>query len=213
MRDENTKKSKLSWSKKLIRKWFNIKSKTEEFQAEHEVVYGGGDVEWRNSFSEREPCTIKKSRTEKSRKSTERIGRTEKSRKSTERVRRGRVDLDHPQIINVQNYSMFVATWNVGGKSPTSNLNLDDFLHSSPPADIYVLGFQEIVPLNAGNILGAEDNGPAKKWLALIRKTLNNLPGSSGGGGYYTPSPIPNPITKGVIFPPSIIPNTVQLEG
>ncbi|KAI8010144.1 Type IV inositol polyphosphate 5-phosphatase 7 [Camellia lanceoleosa] len=196
MRDENTKKSKLSWSKKLIRKWFNIKSKTEEFQAEHEVVYGGGDVEWRNSFSEREPCTIKRSRTEKSRKSTERIGRTEKSRKSTERVRRGRVDLDHPQIINVQNYSMFVATWNVGGKSPTSNLNLDDFLHSSPPADIYVLGFQEIVPLNAGNILGAEDNGPAKKWLALIRKTLNNLPGSSGGGGYYTPSPIPNPIVE-----------------
>lgn len=37
--------------------------------------------------------------------------------------------------------SVFVATWNVGGKSPSSNLNLDDWLHSAPPADIYVLGY------------------------------------------------------------------------
>ena len=32
---------KLSWSKKMVRKWFNIKSKTEDFQAD-EVKYGGG---------------------------------------------------------------------------------------------------------------------------------------------------------------------------
>ena len=50
--------------------------------------------------------------------------------------------------------------------------------------------------MNAGNVLGAEDNGPAKKWLALIRKTLNNLPGNSGSGGCYTPSPIPEPIVE-----------------
>lgn len=56
--------------------------------------------------------------------------------------------------------------------------------------------FQEIVPLNAGNILGAEDNGPAKKWLDLIRKTLNNQPGSSRSFGNYTPSPIPEPIAE-----------------
>jgi hypothetical protein len=34
--------------------------------------------------------------------------------------------------------------------------------------------FQEIVPLNAGNVLGAEDNGPAAKWLSLIRQALND---------------------------------------
>lgn len=39
--------------------------------------------------------------------------------------------------------------------------------------------FQEIVPLNAGNVLGTEDNGPAKKWVALIRRTLNSLPRTS----------------------------------
>lgn len=62
---------------------------------------------------------------------------------------------------------------------------------------IFTIRFQEIVPLNAGNILGAEDNGPAKKWLSLIRKTLNNGPGSSGGSsGCYTPSPVPDPIAE-----------------
>ncbi|URE05182.1 inositol-1,4,5-trisphosphate 5-phosphatase', partial [Musa troglodytarum] len=33
--------------------------------------------------------------------------------------------------------------------------------------------FQEIVPLNAGNVLGPEDKGPAGKWLSLIRQVLN----------------------------------------
>lgn len=56
------------------------------------------------------------------------------------------------------------------------------------------LRFQEIVPLNAGNVLGTEDNGPARKWLALIRKTLNSLPGTSEG--FHTPSPIPDPIVE-----------------
>ncbi|GAA0171982.1 hypothetical protein Leryth_005792 [Lithospermum erythrorhizon] len=181
MRDENSKKSKLSWSKKLVRKWLNIKGKTEKFHADE--VYGGGEVEWRNSISEREPYLTKKTK-------------IEKSSKSLERPRRARADLNNPHIINVQNHSIFVSTWNVGGRSPSTNLNLDDWLHSSPPADIYVLGFQEIVPLNAGNILGAEDNGPAKKWISLIRKTLNNSPGTSGGGGYYTPSPVPDPLVE-----------------
>lgn len=98
-----------------------------------------------------------------------------------EHLPRGSVNLDLPKIVNVQNYRLFVSTWNVGGESPLNNLNLDEWLHSSPPADIYVLGFQEIVPLNAGNILGAEDSGPAKKWITLIGETLNSGPGTSGG--------------------------------
>ncbi|RRT54852.1 hypothetical protein BHE74_00036715 [Ensete ventricosum] len=84
---------------------------------------------------------------------------------------------------------IFLSTWNVGGKSPPRNLNLEEWIHASPPADIYVLGFQEIVPLNAGNVLGAEDNVPAKKWLALIRKTLNTLPGTYSCGSYSISSP------------------------
>ncbi|XWS65417.1 hypothetical protein CRYUN_Cryun05aG0111100 [Craigia yunnanensis] len=70
-------------------------------------------------------------------------------------------------------FRVFVATWNVGGKSPDSKLNLYDILQVREESDIYVLGFQEIVPLNAGNVLVIEDNEPAVKWLALINQSLN----------------------------------------
>lgn len=56
--------------------------------------------------------------------------------------------------------------------------------------------FQEVVPLNAANILGTEDNGPAKKWVNLIRTTLNNRPGSSDSNACYTPSPVPDPVAE-----------------
>lgn len=36
-----------------------------------------------------------------------------------------------------------------------------------------VYRFQEVVPLNAGNVLGAEDSRPIPKWEAIIRRTLN----------------------------------------
>ncbi|XP_058778446.1 type IV inositol polyphosphate 5-phosphatase 7-like [Vicia villosa] len=189
MNDVYTNKTKLSWSKRMVRKFFNIKCKTQEDTTTHPreafASRGGHGLEFRSrsSLSEREPCTIKKSK-------------TEKFSRSSDHVRRARMNLDHPRIIDVHNYSVFVATWNVAGRSPPSNLSINDWLQASPPADIYVLGFQEIVPLNAGNILGAEDNGPAKKWLALIGNTLNNLPGTSGGNGYYTPSPIPQPVVE-----------------
>ncbi|RWW56686.1 hypothetical protein BHE74_00036575 [Ensete ventricosum] len=40
-----------------------------------------------------------------------------------------------------------------------------------------------------------EDNGPAKKWLWLIRKTLNS-PDTCGSDSYHTPSPVPDPILE-----------------
>lgn len=38
---------------------------------------------------------------------------------------------------------------------------------------LQIVSFQEIVPLNAGNVLVVEDNEPAAKWLALINQSLN----------------------------------------
>uniref|UniRef100_A0A7C9CQZ8 Inositol polyphosphate-related phosphatase domain-containing protein n=1 Tax=Opuntia streptacantha TaxID=393608 RepID=A0A7C9CQZ8_OPUST len=181
MTDGSSKKNKLSWPKNLVKKWFNIKGKAEDFHAD-DVFFRGCDEDWRNDFLDRGACTVKKSKTEIS------------NRRGSDRVRRSKIDSDASHVTDVQNYRIFVATWNVAGKSPPGHLNLEDWLHTSPPADIYVLGFQEIVPLNAGNVLGTEDNGPAKKWLALIRRTLNSLPGASDG--YHTPSPIPDPIVE-----------------
>ncbi|XP_024313457.1 type IV inositol polyphosphate 5-phosphatase 6 isoform X2 [Brachypodium distachyon] len=147
--------------------------------------HGGGEAR-RVSFSasEASTSTAKKSRNDRS------------SKRSGDRFRRGRNDFDPARMTEVQDYRIFAATWNVGGKSPPRGLNLDEWLHSSPPADIYVLGFQEIVPLNAGNVLGTEDNIPAKKWVSLIRRTLNKNPGASGYGGYHTPSPVLDPVVE-----------------
>lgn len=77
-----------------------------------------------------------------------------------------------PQTI-IQDFRVFVATWNVGGKTPDIDLRLEEFLQVEGSSDIYVLGFQEIVPLSAGNVLVVEDNEPAAKWLALISHALN----------------------------------------
>ncbi|XP_010558235.1 PREDICTED: type I inositol polyphosphate 5-phosphatase 10 [Tarenaya hassleriana] len=80
----------------------------------------------------------------------------------------------------VQSLRVFVATWNVGGKSPHAGIALDGLLHARDEFDVYVLGFQEIVPLNAGNVLVIEDNEPAAKWLALINQALNNPSNGTG---------------------------------
>ncbi|XP_076914197.1 type I inositol polyphosphate 5-phosphatase 4-like [Bidens hawaiensis] len=171
---------KVSWPK-TIKKWFNVKNKAENFHAD-DFIYGGRDEVWRNNFSEKEVCSIKKSRKTRTERS---------SRRSANYPQTNKIDPDHAQVRDIDNYRVFVATWNVAGKSPTNGLNLEDWLHTSPCAHIYVLGFQEIVPLNAGNVLGTENNGPAKKWLALIRNTLNTLPETTNG--LHTPPPVPNP--------------------
>ncbi|XP_074558481.1 type IV inositol polyphosphate 5-phosphatase 7-like [Curcuma longa] len=180
MRDDDPKKSKLSWSKAFVKKWFNIKSKGQDNHVDK--IVSKDSRQWKADISEREACTLKKSR-------------TDRLLREINHVRQGRFDPHSDQITDIQDYKIFVATWNVGGRSPPKNLNLLDWIHASSPADIYVLGFQEIVPLNAGNVLGTEDNGPAKKWLWLIRKTLNS-PDTCGSDSYHTPSPVLDPILE-----------------
>ena len=51
------------------------------------------------------------------------------------------------------------------------------------------LRFQEIIPLNAGNVLGPEDSGPASTWLNLIHQALNSNTSSSSGENSPTCSP------------------------
>lgn len=74
---------------------------------------------------------------------------------------------------------IFVGTWNVAGRSPVGSLaeDLDDWLNLRDAADIYVLGFQEIVPLKTRNVIGAEDLTEAANWNMLIGKALNERHG------------------------------------
>ncbi|KAK4756124.1 hypothetical protein SAY87_009881 [Trapa incisa] len=106
---------------------------------------------------------------------------------------------------SMQTFRVFVATWNVGGKSPNRGLDLDVFLRAHGLADMYVLGFQEIVPLNAGNVLVIEDNEPAAKWLSLIDQSINRptnvsyrgwRPSTTLSGSLFFPKPSLKRISK-----------------
>lgn len=53
---------------------------------------------------------------------------------------------------------------------------------------VHFFSFQEIVPLNAGNVL-VEDNEPATRWLTLINQALNRPVDVDSDSFSYSPSP------------------------
>ncbi|CDP06654.1 unnamed protein product [Coffea canephora] len=153
-----------SWPKLVVRKLLNIRSGADEFHSDCAVTGMMDKVERR-----RKSCSDQGSHVVVPEDFAE--GWLLEARNGIESPT---LELDGAAAASDnRDLRMFVATWNVGGKSPHEGLTLGDWLRTSTPADIYVLGFQEIVPLNAGNVLGAEDSGPSVKWLSLIRQALN----------------------------------------
>nr|GMD60434.1 type IV inositol polyphosphate 5-phosphatase 9-like isoform X1 [Ipomoea batatas] len=79
-----------------------------------------------------------------------------------------------------QSFELFVSSWNVGGIEPPDDFDMGDLLNiHKNTADIYVLGFQEIVPLNAGSIIASENSSVSYKWNSLIRSALNKRASST----------------------------------
>ncbi|KAH1235388.1 Type IV inositol polyphosphate 5-phosphatase 9 [Glycine max] len=82
--------------------------------------------------------------------------------------------LSSKTILNDHKDTQKYNTWNVGGIFPDEGLNMEDLLETcNNSCDIYLLGFQEIVPLKASNVLGYENNKISTKWNSIIRKALN----------------------------------------
>ncbi|XVE60884.1 hypothetical protein DITRI_Ditri05aG0163000 [Diplodiscus trichospermus] len=108
------------------------------------------------------------------------------------RLRRRKSETFRSQYINTKEIRICVGTWNVGGKVPPDDLDIDDWIDINEPADIYVLGVQEIVPLNAGNIFGAEDSRPVSKWVNIIRETLNRIRPATTKVKCYSDPPSPS---------------------
>ncbi|EJF56616.1 inositol polyphosphate phosphatase [Dichomitus squalens LYAD-421 SS1] len=73
--------------------------------------------------------------------------------------------------------SIFVGTWNLNGKPPTSESLLPWLFPrpNIPDPDIFALGFQEIVPLTAQQIVQA-DPEKRRMWEAKIVDTLERRP-------------------------------------
>ncbi|KAK3121741.1 hypothetical protein QOZ80_8BG0660170 [Eleusine coracana subsp. coracana] len=83
-------------------------------------------------------------------------------------------DTMHEMQNDTVKYRVFAGTWNVGGLTPPDDLELEDWLDMKANSyDIYVLGFQEIVSLNARNVLGPKKRSVSVKWNSLIGDALN----------------------------------------
>ncbi|KAL2548004.1 Type I inositol 1 [Forsythia ovata] len=165
------KRSEPFWPSIVMKKWLNIKPQVYDF-SEDEV-----DTE-----SEDDACSVKDERVHEDHEyATQGIqsvcsSRTSSGKPSKEyslRHRRGKSETLRLQYINTKEVRAMVGTWNVAGRIPFDGLEIDEWLCMQEPADIYILGFQEVVPLNAGNVLGAENRSPIRKWESIIRRTLN----------------------------------------
>ncbi|KAK4782117.1 hypothetical protein SAY86_016219 [Trapa natans] len=84
-------------------------------------------------------------------------------------------DLEPPvkQSTDQGTLKIFVSSWNVGGIRPPADIDMEDWLNiHENPADIYVFGFQEIVPLNASNVLARENSKASVEWNRILRAAL-----------------------------------------
>lgn len=81
--------------------------------------------------------------------------------------------------------SIFIGSWNVGGSRiqdefnliewlyPKHKLNKGEKLEKTP--DIYCIGCQEIVELNAGNIILTSNEEKVRFWKNCICNTLEHI--------------------------------------
>ncbi|XP_057758442.1 type I inositol polyphosphate 5-phosphatase 2-like isoform X1 [Arachis stenosperma] len=184
------------WPSIVMKKWLNIKPKANDF-SEDEV-----DAETETETESEDDGSVKDSRTRMLQDNPPRTQGNQcifQSQLSSDaackgnktRHRRGKSETLRAQYINSKEVRVTIGTWNVAGRTPSEDLGIDEWLSTQEPADIYILGFQEVVPLNAGNVLGAEDNAPIRKWEAIIRRTLNKSCEPDGIHKSYSAPPSP----------------------
>ncbi|KAJ0959382.1 putative inositol-polyphosphate 5-phosphatase [Helianthus annuus] len=142
MRTRRGKRAQAFWPSMVMKKWFNIQPKN-------------------NDFSEDEVDTENESEDDGMRANA--LVKHDRRNSETTRL----------HYIKTKEVRITVGTWNVAGRLPGEDLEIDEWLCMHQPADIYILGFQEVVPLSAGNVLGAETRRPVLKWESIIRKALN----------------------------------------
>ncbi|XP_020170901.1 type I inositol polyphosphate 5-phosphatase 1 isoform X3 [Aegilops tauschii subsp. strangulata] len=165
------------WRRVVLRKWLNVGagSGDSDFSADEAEAEAEADDE-EPGHQEKCCCWEHKLYDEERRSRGLGAGTIGNQVKAVpDRPKRCNSDTLRAQYIDVAELRIFVGTWNVGGRVPPTDLDIQEWLAMEEPADIYVLGFQEIVPLNAGNIFGAEDDHPVAVWEHIIRETLNKL--------------------------------------
>ncbi|XXG77946.1 hypothetical protein AAC387_Pa08g1993 [Persea americana] len=168
MRTTKPKRPEPFWPSIVMKKWLNIKPKVNDF-SEDEV-----DTETESEDDDAKGNNTNQARRMERKRSVSPVRASgTPSNGPPSKHRRGKSETLRVQYINTKDVRVTIGTWNVAGRVPHEDLEIDAWLCMKEAADMYILGFQEVVPLNAGNVLGAEDKSPIPKWEAIIRKTLN----------------------------------------
>uniref|UniRef100_A0A0D6QT90 Inositol polyphosphate-related phosphatase domain-containing protein n=1 Tax=Araucaria cunninghamii TaxID=56994 RepID=A0A0D6QT90_ARACU len=187
MRGRTRKRGEFFWPAIVVKKWLNITPRQDEFSADDKDTESEFDDE-ESICAEKEPLSENGSNRTVSR--FQATGTT--PGQFLRRLTRGKSVTMRAQYIETKEIKILVGSWNVGGRLPPDDLDIEEWLGTNDPADMYVLGFQEVVPLNAGNIFGAEDNTSAFKWETLIRRTLNKTQPATSKCKCYTAPPSPS---------------------
>ncbi|KAA8525922.1 hypothetical protein F0562_007978 [Nyssa sinensis] len=176
MKTRRAKHSEAFWPSIVMKKWLNIKPKLSDF-SEDEVETETESEDDADSLKDArvhvDEAEDHACRTQANQSACESQTSGTPLKGSALKHRRGKSETLRVQYINRKDVRVTIGTWNVAGRLPYEGLEIDEWLCMREPADIYILGFQEVVPLNAGNVLGAEDSRPIPKWEAIIRRTLN----------------------------------------
>ncbi|KAK8598954.1 hypothetical protein V6N13_076897 [Hibiscus sabdariffa] len=175
MKVRSGERSEAFWPSIVMKKWLNIKPKVYDFSED--------EVDTETESEDDDAFSVKDSRLHGGVDHTSRtLGNQSDCRSRISdapssgyrlRHRRGKSETLRAQYINTKDVRVTIGTWNVAGRLPSEDLEIDDWLCTEDPADVYIIGFQEVVPLSAGNVFGAEDNRPIPKWESIIRRTLN----------------------------------------
>ncbi|MED6132653.1 Type I inositol 1,4,5-trisphosphate 5-phosphatase [Stylosanthes scabra] len=177
MKHRSPHHQQLFWGRVVLRKWLNMGTNESDYSADPEEEDDDDDDD--DDFDDEDAIEIDSDNEELARQPWFMDNRGGKgpseSNEYLPRLRRQKSSTYRSQYINTKELRICVGTWNVGGKLPPDDLDIDDWLGVNEPADIYVLGLQEIVPLNPGNIFGAEDTRPVPKWESIIRESLNRV--------------------------------------
>ncbi|WVZ72583.1 hypothetical protein U9M48_021016 [Paspalum notatum var. saurae] len=182
------------WPKIVLKKWLNLKSKDLDFAADEDENDDGSDID-----DEQESCGCDGGGARRPAGDGEDDGAQiaeENLESAPYKLRRRNSETLRAQYINTKELRVCVGTWNAGGKAPPGDLDIAEWLGTggdAEPADIYVLGFQEVVPLSAGNVFGAEDGRPARAWESVIRGALRRAPQPSNKPRYKCYSQPPSP--------------------
>ncbi|CAM8901147.1 unnamed protein product [Rhodiola kirilowii] len=175
-------KQVLFWPSTVVKKWLNVKPKVHYFSEDEAEADTESESEEDESYTpkhhiksysqERVPSLWEK---QLAAHEDPAPGVQLKSHGSGHR--RSKSETLRAQYINTKDVRVTIGTWNAGGILPDTDLEIDDWLcmDEDDPADIYILGFQEVVPLSPGNVFGAEDNKPIPRWEEIIRRTLDRM--------------------------------------